>query len=73
MKKRLFDLFFKPEMQPGGEQRMNAPSLDAFMGSGRIESEPVRREPGTFREHGLREKFKSNQIAQLLPSRIRKV
>lgn len=76
MKKPGFGIVFDPRMQPGFSTRYR--SLDSLMQGGLIRGEGKETSPlpftanEVFRESNLREKFNSGQIAQLLPSRMRR-
>lgn len=65
--KKLFSPTFEPSMQPGHTTRYK--SLDGLIGQGIPEC--IEPEVNVFKEReNLKEKFKSNQVKQLLPSVI---
>lgn len=68
MKKKMFQSNFAPQQQPGYQTRFK--SFDGLMGVKLSGGVGEKNDASIFRESGLREKFKSNQAPETLPSRM---
>ena len=68
MKKKMFGANFAPTQQPGFQTRFK--SMEGLMGV-TLNNTPEEKDGSDviFRESGLREKFKSLQVPETLPSR----
>ena len=67
-KRKMFDITFDPTMQPGYASRFK--SFDSLLGI-RLKDTNEKAET-IYQEGNLREKYHSGQVAEVLPSRMRR-